>query len=429
MTATALLFGVFLVTMLIGVPVAFALCLGALAVLAMTGYLVPELVVQRIFAGMDSFPIMAIPFFVLAGALMETGGISSRLVKFSNCLVGWITGGLGHVAVVASTFFAGISGSAVADTAAISSTMIPIMKRRGFDASFSASVIAAAGVIGPIIPPSIPMVLYGSIAGVSIGSLFLAGIVPGILMAVGLMIVVYVLAKKRNYPRDERLPTGRELWAAFVSASGALMMPFIIVGGILSGIFTATEAAVVAAVYALVVGMFGYRELHLRQLPEIFYRAGVSTAMVLIIVGVANLVGFILAMNQIPQAVATFFSDTFSSQAMILLVINLVLLVVGCFIDGGSAIIIFTPVFMPLVQQFGIDPIFFGVMMTINLMIGTITPPVGLSLYVAGGVAKLSLEQMSRAIVPFLLLEIAVLMLVTYMPDLVLFVPRMVQGN
>jgi C4-dicarboxylate transporter DctM subunit len=238
-----------------------------------------------------------------------------------------------------------------------------------------------------------------------------------------------VLAKKRGYPRDERLPTGKELWAAFVSASGALIMPFIIVGGILSGIFTATEAAVVAAVYALVVGMFGYRELHLRQLPEIFYRAGVSTAMVLIIVGVANLVGFILAMNQIPQAVATFFSDTFSSQAVILLVINLVLLVVGCFIDGGSAIIIFTPVFMPLVQQFGIDPIFFGVMMTINLMIGTITPPVGLSLYVAGGVAKLSLEQMSRAIVPFLLLEIAVLMMVTYVPELVLFVPRMVQGN
>ncbi|WP_460452222.1 TRAP transporter large permease [Alsobacter sp. SYSU BS001988] len=429
MTATALLFGVFMATMLIGVPIAFALALGALAVLAMTGYLVPELVVQRVFAGMDSFPIMAIPFFVLAGALMETGGISARLVRFSNCLVGWITGGLGHVAVVASTFFAGISGSAVADTAAISSTLIPIMKRRGFDAGFSASVIAASGVIGPIIPPSIPMVLYGSIAGVSIGSLFLGGIVPGVLMAIGLMAVVYLLARKHNYPRDERLPTLKELGAAFFAASGALIMPFIIVGGILSGVFTATEAAVVAAVYALLVGMFGYRELHPRQLPEILYRAGVSTAMVLIIVGVANLVGFILAMNQIPQSVASFFSHTFTSQAVVLLVINLLLLVVGCFIDGGSAIIIFTPVFMPLVQQFGIDPIFFGVMMTINLMIGTITPPVGLSLYVAGGVAKLSLEQMSKAILPFLLLEVAVLLLVTYVPDLVLFVPHMLQGR
>jgi tripartite ATP-independent transporter DctM subunit len=428
MTATALLFGVFMGTMLIGIPIAFALCLGALAVLLMTGYLVPELVVQRIFAGMDSFPIMAIPFFVLAGALMETGGISARLVRFSNCLVGWITGGLGHVAVVASTFFAGISGSAVADTAAISSTMIPIMKRRGFDPGFSASVIAAAGVIGPIIPPSIPMVLYGSIAGVSIGSLFLAGIVPGILMAAGLMAVVYILAKKRGYPRDERLPTAQEVWSAFVAASGALIMPFIIVGGILSGVFTATESAVVAAVYALLIGMFGYRELSVRQLPEILYRAGVSTAMVLIIVGVANLVGFILAMNQIPQAVATFFSETFASQAVILLVVNLVLLVVGCFIDGGSAIIIFTPVFMPLVQQFGIDPVFFGVMMTINLMIGTITPPVGLSLYVAGGVAKLSVEKMSRAIIPFLLLEVAVLMIVTYVPELVLFIPRALQN-
>lgn len=424
MTVTALLFGVFIGTMLIGIPVAFALSLGALAVLWMTGYLVPELVVQRIFAGMDSFPIMAIPFFVLAGGLMETGGISARLVRFSNCLVGWITGGLGHVAVVASTFFAGISGSAVADTAAISATMIPIMKRRGFDAGFSASVIAAAGVIGPIIPPSIPMVLYGSIAGVSIGSLFLGGIVPGILMSLGLMGVVYVLAKRRGYPRDERMPTAREVWSAFLSASGALIMPFIIVGGILSGIFTATEAAVVAAVYALLMGMFGYRELSIRQLPEIFYRAGVSTAMVLVIVGVANLVGFILAMNQIPQAVTNFFSASISSQAVVLLVINVILLIVGCFIDGGSAIIIFTPVFMPLIQQFGIDPVFFGVMITINLMIGTITPPVGLSLYIAGGVARMSLEQMSRAIVPFLLLEVAVLMLVTYMPELVLFIPN-----
>lgn len=426
MTATAILFGIFMITMFIGIPIAFALCLGALAVLWMTGFLVPELVVQRIFAGMDSFPIMAIPFFVLAGALMETGGISARLVRFSNCLVGWIAGGLAHVAVVASMFFAGISGSAVADTAAISSTMIPIMKRRGFDPGFSAALIAAAGVIGPIIPPSIPMVLYGSIAGVSIGSLFLGGIIPGILMGLSLMVLVYIFAKRgKTFPAPEPRPSARNLLDAFIAASGALVMPFIIVGGILSGVFTATEAAVVAAMYAFVVGMFVYRELKWRDLPEILFRASASTAMVLIIVGIANLVGFILAMNQIPDAVASFFTSTFTSQIAVLLVINILLLIVGCFIDGGSAIIIFTPVLMPLVAKFGIDPIFFGVMITVNLMIGTITPPVGLSLYIAGGVAGLSLERISRAIVPFLLLEVGVLMVITFVPEIVLVVPRM----
>ena len=425
MTATLLLFGVFMVTLLIGVPIAFALSLGAFAVLWMTGFLVPELVVQRIFAGMDSFPIMAIPFFVLAGALMESGGISSRLVRFSSALVGWITGGLGHVAVMASMFFAGISGSAVADTAAISTTMIPMMRRRGYKPGFAAGLIASAGVIGPIIPPSIPMVLYGTIAGVSIGQLFLGGIIPGMVMGLGLMLVVYFMARRKDFPKEEVKPSLRAIGQAFVPASGALVMPFIIVGGILSGVFTATEAAVVAAVYSFVVGIFVYRELKMRDIPEILFRSSVTTAMVLIIVGVANLVSFVLAMNQIPQAVATYFASTFATQAAILVVINVLLLIVGCFIDGGSAIIIFTPVLMPLVIKMGIDPVFFGVMMTINLMIGTITPPVGLSLYVAGGVAHLNLEQMSRAVLPFLALEMGVLALVMFFPQIVLMLPQM----
>ncbi len=425
MTATLLLFGVFMVTLLMGVPIAFALSLGAFAVLWMTGFLVPELVVQRIFAGMDSFPIMAIPFFVLAGALMESGGISSRLVRFSSALVGWITGGLGHVAVMASMFFAGISGSAVADTAAMSTTMIPMMRRRGYKPGFAAGLIASAGVIGPIIPPSIPMVLYGTIAGVSIGQLFLGGIIPGIAMGLGLMLVVYFMARRKDFPKEEVKPSLRAIGRAFVPASGALVMPFIIVGGILSGVFTATEAAVVAAVYSFVVGVFVYRELNMRDIPEILFRSSVTTAMVLIIVGVANLVSFVLAMNQIPQAVATYFASTFATQAAILVVINILLLIVGCFIDGGSAIIIFTPVLMPLVNKMGIDPVFFGVMMTINLMIGTITPPVGLSLYVAGGVARLNLEQMSRAVLPFLALEIGVLALVMFFPQIILVLPQM----
>lgn len=425
MTSMIILFGVFFFALIIGVPIAFSLALAALALLWQMDILVPELIVQRMFDGIDSFPMMAIPFFMLAGALMDTGGISIRLVRFSNVLVGWISGGLAHVAVMASIFFAGISGSAVADTTAIGSTLIPIMKRRQFDPDFSASVVAAAGVIGPIIPPSIPMVLYGVIAGQSIGQLFLGGVVPGLIMGLGLMIMIFIFAKRRGYPCEEVDLSFKTLVRTTTEASGALIMPIIIVGGILGGVFTATEAAVVAAVYAFFIGKFVYRELTWKGLPEIVFRAGLNTGMILIIVGVANLVGFILAAEQIPLALAEWFQETITSQALVLLIINIALLVIGCFIDGGSAMIIFAPVLLPVITQFGIDPIFFGVLMTVNLMIGTVTPPVGLSLYIAGGIAKISLEQISRAIAPFLLLEVVVLLLITYVPDLVLFLPRL----
>ncbi len=426
MTSLGILFGVFMVCLVVGVPIVFALCASALVLLYVLGFLSTELVVQRIFSGVDSFPMLAIPFFMLAGSLMETGGISRRLVEFSNYLVGWITGGLAHVAVMASVIFAGISGSAVADTTAIGSTLIPMMKKRGFRADFSGAVVAAAGVIGPIIPPSIPMVLYGVSAGVSIGQLFIGGVIPGLIMAAGLMGLIYVKARRGNYPRETADFTFRKLVSAFWSALPALLMPAIIIGGILGGIFTATESAVVASAYALVCGMVIYRELKFSDLPGIFYRAGISTAMILVIVGVANLVGYVLAVEQIPLALADWFSSNVASQALVLLLINLMLLVVGCFLDGGSAMIIFTPVLLPVALQFGIDPVFFGVMMTINLMIGTITPPVGLSLYVAGSIANVRIGQMSRAIIPFLILEVAVLMLVTYVPELVLALPRAV---
>jgi C4-dicarboxylate transporter DctM subunit len=356
---------------------------------------------------------------------MEHGGISVRLVRFSNYLVGWITGGLAHVAVVAAMFFAGITGSAVADTSAIGAAMIPMMKKRGFDARFSGALIAAAGVVGPILPPSIPAVIYGVIAGVSIGKLFIGGVVPGLIMGLSLMLVSYIQAKRHDYPKEPRPPSLREFMGATVDASGALVMPVIIVGGILSGIFTATEAAVVAAVYAFIAGKFIYRELRWGSLPEMVYQAGLSTAMILIIVGVANLVGYILALERIPLALAQWLSAVVHSRIVILLILNIVLLVVGCFIDGGSALIIFTPVLMPLIAQFHIDPVFFGVLMTVNLMIGTITPPVGLSLYVAQDVADITLEQICRAIIPFFLVEIGTLLLITFVPGLVLFLPNL----
>jgi len=418
-------FGVFFITLILSAPIFFSLALSALALLWNKGMLVPQLVVQRMFAGIDSFPMMAIPFFMLAGALMDTGGISARLVRFSNYLVGWIQGGLAHVAIMASMFFAGITGSAVADATAIGSTLIPLMNKRGFPTLFSASVVAAAGVVGPIIPPSIPMVIYGVMAGVSIGALFMGGIIPGILVGLGLMMVAYVKAKRHGYPRETVRPTVREFIQATVSAFGAILMPLIILGGIFGGVFTATEAAAVATVYAFLMGKFVYRELEWRHLPEIVYKAGLSTAMILIIVGVANLVGFIMAVERIPLMVAELFLSITTNKYVMLLLINILLLIVGCFIDGASALIIFTPVLLPLIHKLGIDPIFFGVLITVNLMIGTITPPVGLCLYVACGIADVRLEQISRAIIPFLLIEIAVLVLITYVPGLIMFLPNM----
>ena len=418
-------FTVFFVTLVISAPIFFSLALSALALLWNRGMLVPQLVVQRMFAGIDSFPMMAIPFFMLAGALMDTGGISSRLVRFSNYLVGWIQGGLAHVAIVASCFFAGITGSAVADTSAIGSTLVPIMNKRGFPKLFSATVVAAAGVVGPIIPPSIPMVLYGVMAGVSIGALFMGGFIPGILIGLGLMVVAYIQAKKNGYPRESVRPTLQEFLSAGVSAFGAILMPLIILGGIFGGVFTATEAAAVATVYAFLMGKFVYRELQWHHIPEILYKAGLNTAMTLIIVGVANLVGYIMAVERIPVMVAELFLGLTSSKWVMLLLINILLLIVGCFIDGASALIIFTPVLLPLVHKLGIDPIFFGVIICVNLMIGTITPPVGLCLYVACGIADVRLEQISRTIIPFLLVEVIVLFLITYIPSLIMFLPNL----
>jgi C4-dicarboxylate transporter DctM subunit len=377
------------------------------------------------FAGVDSFPMMAIPFFMLAGALMDTGGISTRLVRFSNYLVGWIQGGLAHVVIVASCFFAGITGSAVADASAIGSTLIPLMKKRGFPVLFSATVVAAAGVVGPIIPPSIPMVIYGVMAGVSIGALFMGGFIPGIMIGLGLMAVVYVQAKKHGYPREAVRPTAREFIEAAISAFGAILMPLIILGGIFGGVFTATEAAVVATIYAFLMGKLVYRELTWGQMPEILYKAGLNTAMILIIVGVANLVGYIMAVERIPMMVADLFLGITTNKWVMMLLINILLLIVGCFIDGASALIIFTPVLLPLIYKLGIDPIYFGVVITVNLMIGTITPPVGLCLYVACGIADVRLEQISRTIIPFLIIEVVVLLLITYIPDLIMFVPHL----
>lgn len=432
MTSLGLLAAGFGIPLLLGVPIFVALVFACLVVLGSIGILSPQLAMQRVYAGLDSFTLLAIPFFLLAGKLMEVGGISRRLIEFAFHLVGWIRGGLGHVAVLAATMFAGVSGSSVADTAAIGSTMIPKMKSYGYRPEYSASVVAAAGVIGATIPPSIPLVLYGVMAGVSIGGLFTGGILPGLMMSLGLMLYIYLRARllEPAPPRaaSEEQAAKKPFLRLLLEALPALFLPVLIVGGIRGGIFSATEAAAIAVVYAMAVGL-AYRELRLSDLPEVLYRTALNTAMVMIVVGAASLVGYVLTIERIPATIAAWFSDTVTSVLLLLLLINLLLLVAGCFLDGGSAIIIFTPVLLPVVRAFGIDPLFFGVMMSVNLMIGTITPPVGLSLYVAGGIAGVDIARMTRAILPFLLVHLAILALLMLFPQLVLFLPQTLQGR
>jgi len=426
MTALAILTGTFIVLLLFGVPIFLSLIAACIALLTSNGLMSPQLVMQRVYAGIDSFPLLAIPFFLLAGKLMEAGGITRRLIDFAFHLVGWIRGGLAHVAVLAATMFAGVSGSSVADTAAIGSTIIPRMKERGYDPAYSASVVAASGVIGSTIPPSIPLVLYGVISGVSIGGLFMGGIIPGIMMCIGLMAYIYFSTKPKSDKAFEETQTKRVSFTkVFLKALPALFLPGIIVGGIRTGAFSATEAAAVAVAYAFIIGL-AYRELKFVALPEILFRTARDTTLVMIIVGAASLVGYALTIEQIPAAIAYWFTTNITSVLVLLLMINLLLLVAGCFLDGGSAIIVFTPVLLPVIKAFDIDPLFFGVLMSINLMIGTITPPVGLSLYVAGGIAGVKIGRMMKAILPFLCVHLALLVILMLFPALVTAIPNYV---
>ncbi|WJS05644.1 TRAP transporter large permease [Roseibium aggregatum] len=429
MTALAILAGTFFVLLLLGVPIVYSLIAACIVLLTSDGVMSAQLVMQRVYAGIDSFPLLAIPFFLLAGKLMEAGGITRRLIDFAFYLVGWIRGGLAHVAVLAATMFAGVSGSSVADTAAIGATIIPRMKERNYSPAYAGSVVAAAGVIGSTIPPSIPLVLYGVISGVSIGGLFLGGIIPGILMCLGLMAYIYFSSAPRTEAGSEPETGDRPGFGrVFIQSVPALLLPGIIVGGIRTGAFSATEAAAVAVAYAFLIGI-AYRELKISRLPEILYRTARDTTLVMAIVGAASLVGYVLTIEQIPSSIAGWFADNVSSVLVLLLLINLLLLVAGCFLDGGSAIIVFTPVLLPVIKAFGIDPLLFGVLMSINLMIGTITPPVGLSLYVAGGIADVKIGRMMVAILPFLCVHLALLVALMLFPQLVTAIPDLVYNR
>lgn len=414
---------VFLLSLALGVPVAFCLGFTSLAALLMMDEPL-VILAQRMFTGMDSFPLMAVPFFVLAGDLMNRGGTTRRLIDFANVLVGRIPGGLAHTNIVASMFFGGISGSAVADAAAMGTILVPGMVRKGYTPGFSAAVTAASSTMGPIIPPSIFMVIMGVTTGLSIGGLFLAGIVPGLLLGAAMMALSYVIAVRRRYPREEAPVTLRRFWHDFRSAGPALVAPLIILGGILGGVFTPTEAAAVAVLYALFLGLVVYRELSLRDLYEVLTSSGVTTAVLLMIIGMANIFAWVLTAEEIPQKIAEAMLSITSNPYLILLLVNAFLIFIGMFMEGGAAIIILAPTLLKVAEAVGIEPLHFGLMMVLNIVVGLLTPPLGVCLFVVCGVTGLSLGRITKAVLPFLAVEFAVLLLVTYVPALVLAIPR-----
>lgn len=419
-----ILLGMLLFLIVVGVPVAFAFGLSALVAVIFMLDVPLVIVAQRAGTGADSFTLLAIPLFLLAGALMNAGGITSRLVHFADAVVGWITGGLGLVNVGVSIFFAGISGSAVADTSAVGKAMIPGMAQQGYPRPFAAAVTAASSVVGPIVPPSIPIVVYAVAAGLPIGTLFLAGIGPGLFFGLVLLVLTYGLSLRRDYPRQPRLPL-RELVRSLLDAIGALIMPLIIVFGVVGGVVTVTEAAALAVFYALILSMVVYRELRPRDLPKVLLEAGISTAVIMFIIAVASLFGWVLIRSGFPTVLSALLGNEAFSVIVVLALINILLLVFGLFVEGNAAIIIFTPLLLPTVTAIGVDPLHFGIFMVFNLMLGLITPPVGMCLFVASDIAGITVPAISRAVWPFLLAGIFTLIVITYWPPLTLFIPSL----
>ncbi|WP_174729322.1 TRAP transporter large permease subunit [Mesobacillus harenae] len=419
----AVLFISFILLIFLGVPVAFSLGLSSLVYLIIAE--IPLTIIpQKMFAGLNSFVLLCIPGFILAGNLMNAGGITERIIQFANNILGHIRGGLGLANVGSSMGFAGISGTALADTASIGSVMIPAMKKEGYGAGFSAAVTASSSTVGPIIPPSLPMIIVGTLASVSIGDLFLAGALPGLLLGVGLMIPTYIISVKRNYPKGTRKSL-KEIWTSFTGAFWALFMTVIILWGILGGYFTPTEASIIAALYALVIGIFVYKELPIRKIPSIMLSTMTTTASIMLLVGFANLFGWIMVSEQIPQMVADAILGISSNPIVVILLINLLLLFVGTFMETIAALVILFPVLMPVASSVGMDPVQFGVMMVLNLVIGLVTPPVGVCLFVASQIGKVPIGKTARELVPFLGVSLIVLMLVAFVPQVSLFLPSL----
>jgi C4-dicarboxylate transporter DctM subunit len=425
---TAAIFAVLFLFIMLGLPI--ALCMGFTAVIFFVVLGQADVLLMlpaRMYSGTTSFTLLAIPFFILAGNLMNTGGMTQRLVHFAQCLVGHIRGGLGHVTVVTNMIMAGMSGSAVADATGTGVVLIPAMEKAGYPRAFSAALVGAASTIGPIIPPSIPFVIFGSITGTSVGRLFLGGFLPGVLMGALLMITVAILSKRRGYRREERV-SRRELWIAALQATPAWGAPIIIIGGILAGVFTPTEAAVAASLYALILGMLVYKEIAVADLPRILWETIQNTVQVMFIISAASIFGFLLVRQQIPTTLVEGLMSLTATPWVVLLIINVILLTLGCFMEAIAIMLLTIPVFMPLIGRVGVDPVHFGVVLTLNLMIGLLTPPVGMCLYAVSSVSKVPLWTLAQELWPYLVALAVCLALVTYIPGLVLWIPNFVMG-
>ena len=408
-----------------GVPIAIAVGLSGLLAIWLGSDIPLTVILQRQFTAVDSFPLMAIPFFILAGTLMEAGGISKRLVKFGNALMGHATGGLAIVSIVSSMFFAAISGSTVATVAAIGMVLIPAMKKLGYKPSFAGAVQASAGNLGIIIPPSVAMVIYGVATNTSISAMFIGGFVPGFLMTASLVLVSYLICKKRGYSGGKK-STFAEVLAAFKESILALLMPLIILGGIYGGIFTPTEAAAVAVAYSFVIGTFVYKELNLKKITGILGQSVITTAGIMFLIATAGLLGWILTRINAPKMVAEFFLNYASNKYVFILYINIILFIVGMFFETTAANVILAPLLAPIAIGFGIDPIHFGLIMIVNLAVGTCTPPLGVNLFVACQIADIRVDEIISAVLPFLLILVLDLLIISYVPAIVTWLPNLV---
>ena len=424
----AILLGTLLVLFLLNTPVALAIALSSLFAFLVKGDFSLLTVIQRLYAGVDSFPLMAVPLFMCAGEIMEAGGISRKIVNLANALVGWLPGGLAAVAIVSSMFFAGISGSSAADTAAVGTIMLPAMIKGGYERSFASAVQAAGGSLGVIIPPSIPMIIFGFLTGASIGKLFAAGVLPGLLIGLSLMGVSTFLCRRRHYGSTESFSCPR-LWHATWDAKWALGAPVLILGGILGGIFTATESAAVATIYALLVGFFIHRQLQLRTLPRLFIRAAITSSVVLFIIATASVFSWVMAIEQIPTMIASQLLAVSENPTVLLLLINFMLLVAGTFVETTAALILLVPVLLPVLPKLPIDVVQLGAIVVVNLAIGMLTPPLGICLFVACSISGSRLEDTVRSILPFLAVLLVDLMVITFWDPMTRWLPSLFYGG
>jgi tripartite ATP-independent transporter DctM subunit len=421
---TLVLFALFAALLFTGIPMAFAIGIAATATVMLTENLPLASIVTRMFVGLDSYSLLAIPFFIATGEIMNAAGITERIIRFSRCLVGHIRGGLAHVTVVSTMFFSDISGSATADASAIGSMMIPAMVRNRFDRDFAVAVTASASAMGPMVPPSILMVIYGSLANVSIAKLFLGGFIPAFLIAGGLMLVAYGVSVRRGYSAEMRASL-RELWESFRAAVLALMMPVIVLGGLLGGIFTATEAGVVATVYALIVGCFVYRTIAIRQIGELLLNAAVTAGSAMMIIATASIFAWLLAWFGFGANVVTTLLAMSRDPTIVMFLIITFILLLGFFVEGIPVLIIFTPILIPVVSLLHIDPIYFGVVLVMTVVIGSVTPFVGVLVFMCCTIGRVNVSEVAPVLLPFYGVMVVVLFFVAYFPSVVMLIPSM----